>query len=103
MEKSINGAVCYGLYHFKEQIGFARVITDGVNLGYIADVFVLESYQGRGLGQFLMRTILKDPSLQGIRKWMLATHTATTFYEKFGFVVLPNPRDYMEYKPQNTI
>src|SRR5579884_2557898 len=39
-----------GLYLHGEQVGFARAISDGVTLGYLADVYVLPAHRGRGLG-----------------------------------------------------
>ena len=32
------------------QVGFARAISDGVSLGYLADVFVVDEHRGHGLG-----------------------------------------------------
>jgi hypothetical protein len=39
VKKSINGSCYFGLYMQKDQIGFARVVTDHATFGYIADVF----------------------------------------------------------------
>src|SRR5207302_11509842 len=39
-----------GLYDGERQIGFARAFTDGVSLVYLADVYVLPEYRGRGFG-----------------------------------------------------
>ncbi|KAA3616654.1 MAG: N-acetyltransferase [Calditrichaeota bacterium] len=99
VERAIRGSVCFGLYHLKTQIGFARVITDFISFGYLADVFILEEYQGKGLGSFLIKTIKNHPSLAQLRKWMLATKDAHSFYEKFDFIAIPNPQDYMECRP----
>jgi hypothetical protein len=46
--KSIEGALCFGLYDAGKQIGFARVITDYATFGYLADVFILTDYRGSG-------------------------------------------------------
>jgi hypothetical protein len=46
--KSIENSNCYGVYHDEKQVAYARVITDGATMFYLCDVFVLESYQGRG-------------------------------------------------------
>ncbi|PYH40458.1 uncharacterized protein BP01DRAFT_361242 [Aspergillus saccharolyticus JOP 1030-1] len=37
-----------------EQIGFARLITDGVTFAYLTDLYVLPEYQGHGLGGWLI-------------------------------------------------
>jgi GNAT superfamily N-acetyltransferase len=74
-----------GLYREREQIGFARVISDGVTLGYLADVYVLAPYRGRGLGLALVRETLEGGPGKRIR-WMLHTADAQALYAKLGFV-----------------
>src|SRR5690348_14996342 len=44
-----------GLYANGGQIGFARVISDGVHIAHLCDVYVLEPYRGRGYGVELVR------------------------------------------------
>lgn len=48
--RSIEHSVCFGVYEGARQIGFARVITDQVTVAFVSDVFVLEPWRGRGLG-----------------------------------------------------
>ncbi|HEX8121630.1 MAG TPA: GNAT family N-acetyltransferase [Solirubrobacteraceae bacterium] len=67
------------------QAGFARVITDRATYAYLADVFVLEPHRGKGLGVWLVQTILDHPELQGLRRWALATGDAHGLYTRFGF------------------
>ena len=85
VDRSIEGAMCFGVYDGDTQIGFARVITDRATFAYVADVFVLESHRGRGLGVWLMEAIRAHPDLQGLRRWILMTRDAHGLYEKFGF------------------
>ena len=87
VQRSIDGALCFGIYHDK-QIGFARVITDEATFAYLADVFIDEDYRGKGLSKWLMETILSYPSLQGLRRFMLATRDAHGLYRQFGFTEL---------------
>jgi GNAT superfamily N-acetyltransferase len=94
--RSIENALCFGIYKGREQVGFARVISDFATYAYIGDVFIVESHQGRGLGKFLMESILKHPQLQGLRRWSLVTRDAHGLYEKFGFEALKAPENYME-------
>ncbi len=58
-----------GLYHEGAQIGFARAVSDGVTLAYLADVYVLGDYRGRGLGLELVREIVENSF--GEVRWML--------------------------------
>ncbi|HET7441002.1 MAG TPA: GNAT family N-acetyltransferase, partial [Terriglobales bacterium] len=44
--RSIENALCFGIYRGEQQAGFARVISDYATFAYIADVFVLEEYRG---------------------------------------------------------
>lgn len=96
VDRSIEGALCFGLYEGDRQVGFARVITDRATFAYLADVFVLESYRGRGLAAWLMETILAHPHLQGLRRWMLLTRDAHPLYRKVGFTELAHPERVME-------
>lgn len=95
VKKSIEGAMCFGVYDNGKQIGFARVITDKATYGYLADVFIDENYRGKGLGIWLMETIMSHPELQGFRNWMLATRDAHGLYAKFGFRPLEFPERIM--------
>lgn len=96
VERSIAGSLCFGLYRERDQIGFARVITDRATFAYLADVFVLEAWRGRGLAKWLMRCIRAHSGLQGLRRWMLATADAHGLYEQFGFTPLRQPERLME-------
>jgi GNAT superfamily N-acetyltransferase len=95
VEKSLKHSLCFGVYENETQIGFARVVTDHATFAYLADVFILESHQGHGLGKWLVQTILEHPELQGLRRWILATRDAHGLYAKFGFAALENPDRYM--------
>jgi GNAT superfamily N-acetyltransferase len=95
--RSIEHSVCFGAYaRSGAQIGFARVITDFATFAYIADVFVLESHRGCGIGKFLMESIQQHPELQGLRRWSLSTADAHGLYAQFGFTPLKWPDRYME-------
>src|SRR4051812_44411043 len=65
--KSIEFSMCFGVYHGRQQVGFARVITDYATFGYLADVFIDEQHRGRGLSKWLMKIIMEHPELQGFR------------------------------------
>lgn len=78
-----------------KQIAFARVITDYATFAYLADVFVVEAHRGKGVSKALMASILDDPKLQGLRRWLLATRDAHGLYAQFGFVP-PAPNRLME-------
>ena len=98
VQKSIEGSICFGIYKEGQQVGFARVITDGATFGYLADIFITETHRGKGLSKWLMETILNHPSLQNFRRWMLATRDAHGLYRQFGFAALEKPERFMQYQ-----
>jgi nitroimidazol reductase NimA-like FMN-containing flavoprotein (pyridoxamine 5'-phosphate oxidase superfamily)/GNAT superfamily N-acetyltransferase len=94
--RSIANSLCFGIYHGAKQIGFARVISDYATFAYLADVFVLEAYRGRGLSKALMEAVIAHPRLQGLRRWLLGTADAHGLYRKFGFAEPKYPDRQME-------
>ena len=97
VRKSIGGSLCFGMYESGKQIGFARVITDGATFGYLADVFIVAAFRGRGLAKMFMKEIMEHPELQGFRRWMLATRDAHGLYALFGFTPLDKPERIMGF------
>ena len=73
-----------GVYDGKRQVGFARAFSDGVSLVYLADVYVLPEYRGRGLGVELVREMVERGPLTGVR-WILHTRDAHDLYRRVGF------------------
>jgi GNAT superfamily N-acetyltransferase len=73
-----------GLYDGERQVGFARVVSDGHTIAYLADVYVLPEARGRGLGVELVREAVENGPHAGLR-WFLHTHDAHGLYAKLGF------------------
>ena len=96
IKKSIDDALCFGVYDGEKQVGFARMITDKATFAYLADVFIIEQYRGRGLSKWLMEVIMSHPDLLGLRRIMLATRDAHGLYKQFGFVPLTNVDRWMQ-------
>jgi GNAT superfamily N-acetyltransferase len=78
------GSRVVGLYHGSRQIGFARTVSDGASFAYLADVYVLPEFRGRGLGVELVREAVENGPFTGVG-WLLHTADAHALYEKFGF------------------
>jgi predicted N-acetyltransferase YhbS len=72
-----------GLYRGERQVGFARAVSDGVTIAYLADVYVLEEYRGRGLGLELVREMIERGPFAG-QTWYLRTDDPA-FYRRLGF------------------
>ena len=84
-----------------EQVGFARAISDGALIAYLADVYVLPGHRGRGLGFELVREMIGggeercEGALPSVR-WLLHTADAQGLYARFGFTDAPSPYPLME-------
>jgi GNAT superfamily N-acetyltransferase len=96
VQRSIENSLCFGVYQGLKQVGFARVVSDFATFAYIADVFILESHRGHGLGKWLMACIMQHPELQNLRRWSLVTRDAHELYRQFGFQNLRAPECWME-------
>jgi GNAT superfamily N-acetyltransferase len=96
LRRAIEHSLCFGLYRNCDQIGFARVVTDEATFAYLADVFVIPEERNAGLGQWLIETILSDPLLQRLRRWLLVTRDAKSLYQRCGFAELTPGLAYLE-------
>lgn len=96
IRRSIDRSTCYGVYLEARQVGIARVVTDGATFAWLCDVFIDEAWRGRGLGAWLIETIVAEPDLADIRRFVLATRDADELYRRHGgFGALPNPERWM--------
>ena len=81
-------------------VGFARVISDGSNVAWLGDVFVLREHRGRGLGTGLVREAVEDPRYRSCL-WYLNTRDAHDLYERFGFRPADPERTLVRERPQS--
>lgn len=72
-----------GCYRAGHQVGFARVVSDGT-FAYLADVFVISEFRGRGLGLEIVREAV-DRGPHADLLWLLGTEDAHGLYAKLGF------------------
>lgn len=77
----------------KKTIGFARCVDDS-EMCMIYDVIVHPHYQKKGIGTLLMNEVLKYIQTNHFATVSLFydtnNNTLTRFYEKFGFIQIPN-------------
>jgi ribosomal protein S18 acetylase RimI-like enzyme len=87
VQRTVDGSTrVVGLYEGDQQIGFARAVSDGVTVAYLADVYVLPAYRGRGLGLSLVREIVEGGEADWAEvRWLLHTADAQGLYRKIGF------------------
>lgn len=94
--RAIAGSHVVGAFDGDVQIGFARVVTDHATFAYLADVFVLEEARGRGIAKAMVERLQASPTLQGLRRWLLATRDAHGLYGKLGWEPLPDPTIFLQ-------
>ena len=100
LSKALQNSLCFALLDNERTIGFARMVTDCATFGYLADVFIIQAYRGRGLSKQLMDAVVAHPQLQGLRRTMLATSDAHGLYEQYGFARIADPSMLMQkYDP----
>ncbi len=95
-ERAFHNSLVFGIYDGDRQIGMARVVTDYSIFAYLCDVFIHEDYRARGLGKWLMQTIMNHPDLVDMRRWLLVTSDAHGLYRQFGFTTIEDPGRWMQ-------
>lgn len=65
-------------------VGFARAVSDGVAVAYLADVYVDADVRGAGIGRALVEAMIEDGPGSRLR-WMLHTKDAHGLYRGYGF------------------
>lgn len=79
----------------EKTIGMARLIGDGAIYWHITEVVVLPEYQGRGVGEFMVRRLIdfaRNNSILDtkISIGLMAKKNKEGFYEKLGFASRPD-------------
>jgi len=96
IERALRNSLVFGAYEESCMVAMARIVTDYATFAWLCDVFVREEYRGRGIGKWLMESILAHPELQGLRRWLLATRDAHGLYSQYGYTSLHNIERWME-------
>ena len=74
-----------------------RIVGDGAVICYIQDLIVIPEYQGKGVGQFIMESLidyvkeLKLPDTQIMLDLMCAVGREN-FYKRYGFIARPTEK-----------
>lgn len=98
VKTSVENSFCIGMFEGDKQIGFARLITDYATFGYLADVYILDEYRGKGLSKRMVGHLMELDFVKSLRKTMLVTLDAHTLYSRFGYHTAENPERIMEIK-----
>ena len=86
IETAVRNSHCYGICLPGDHrlVAFARVVSDGATMYYLADMVVDEAWRGRGLGTALVSHIVTCPAYAPLRGFLF-TRDAHGLYRKFGF------------------
>ena len=95
-ERAFQNSLVFGVYDGDKQIGMARIVTDYSIFAYLCDVFIHEDYRAKGLGKWLMQTIMNHPDLTDMRRWLLVTSDAHGLYRQYGFTTIEDPERWMQ-------
>ncbi len=96
IHRAIKGAHPYGFYAPDgAPAGFLSVLSDGVYNARLSNLFVIPEHQGRGLGRWIMATLLHSSQFAKVRKWQLATDDMHNLYKRFGFEVFEGHGEFM--------
>jgi GNAT superfamily N-acetyltransferase len=102
VERSIENSLCFGVYDGARLVGFARVVTDRATFAWLADVFVVETHRGLGLGKWLIECIVAHPDLADLKIFLLATDDAHELYRRYGsFENVPGSEHLMVRRREN--
>ena len=103
VEQALANSITASAFDGDAQIGMARVVTDRTTMAYLADVFVLEPYRGRGVARSMIEALYAHPDLVGLRRWFLFTRDMQPVYARLGWqhyeypdrlMILDNPDAY---------
>jgi N-acetylglutamate synthase-like GNAT family acetyltransferase len=94
-----NSAMVVGAFtNDKEQIGYARLVSDKTRFAYVMDVVVDKRFQKLGTGQAMVQYMMAHPEMKDVYQWILITKDAHGVYQKLGFKAIAHPDDWMEIR-----
>lgn len=96
-DAAIDGSMNFGAYDRSNgrQVGYARVVTDGVTFAWLCDVIVDPGSRGARIGVSLMEFVLATLDPLGLKRVLLITGDAHGLYERFGFERIDRAEDWM--------
>jgi len=91
LRRAMDASFCLAVFHGRQQVAMARLITDYATFSYLSDVYVLQEHRGRGLARTMVAYFQDHPKLQGQRIWLLFTRDAHGVYQKLGWKASDHP------------
>ena len=96
VDNSLTHSFCAGAFINDQQVGFGRLVTDYYTFGWLADVYVLPEYRGKGVSKKMLSFIFEQPWARRLRRVMLNTSDAHGLYWQFEFQGLATPGNILE-------
>lgn len=93
--KAMRHSLVCSIHDESGQIAMARILSDYATHAYLADVYVLEEHQGKGIAHAMLAALRAHPDLQSLRRWLLFTRDAHSLYARFGWEPLAHPERAM--------
>ena len=102
LRRSIEAVHAYGLYAPDgSPAGFLSVLSDGVYNARLSNFFIIPEHRGRGIGRWVMSTLLNESRLKNVRNWQLVTDDMHRLYRRFGFRLADKSDVFMTFvKPR---
>lgn len=97
-ENAINGSLLTIVAYDKDKpIGMGRIVGDGAVICYIQDLIVIPEYQGVGVGNQIIESLIdyvKEMQLPGtqIMLDLMCAVGRESFYKKYGFIARPTDK-----------
>jgi ribosomal protein S18 acetylase RimI-like enzyme len=97
-QKALQGSLLTVVaYDNGQAVGMGRLVGDGAVICYIQDLIVIPEYQGKGVGNLLLESLMdyvKEIQIPGTQMMLdlMCAIGRETFYKKYGFISRPTDK-----------
>lgn len=97
-QKAIEGSILtVTAYDGDKPVGMGRLVGDGAVICYIQDLIVVPEYQGQGVGNMIIESLIDyvmETQLPGTQMMLdlMCARGREDFYKKYGFIARPTDK-----------